>query len=84
MAGPKWKIAALAAALIVIASGALWYFESPAWTLKGMKDAAQSNDADALNAYVDYPSLRESLKAELMAPASSRLKSRSGTAKATR
>src|SRR5437588_11765200 len=67
MAGPKWKIAALAAALIVIASGALWYFESPAWTLKGMKDAAQSNDADALNAYVDYPSLRESLKAELMA-----------------
>ncbi len=32
-----------------------------------MKDAAQSNDADALNAYIDYPALRESLKAELMA-----------------
>jgi hypothetical protein len=67
MAGGKWKIAAVAAAAIVIAASALWYFESPAWTLKGMKDAAQSHDADALNGYIDYPSLRESLKAELMA-----------------
>ena len=32
-----------------------------------MKDAAQSRDADALNAYIDYPALRESLKAQLMA-----------------
>lgn len=63
----KWKIAAVAAALIVAASATLWYFESPAWTLKGMKDAAQSHDADGLNAYIDYPALRESLKAELMA-----------------
>jgi hypothetical protein len=63
----RWKIAAIAAILIVITSSALWYFESPAWTLKGMKDAAQSNDADALNAYIDYPALRESLKAELTA-----------------
>ena len=67
MASGKWKIAAVAAALIVIASSTLWYLESPALTLKGMKDAAQSNDADALNAYIDYPALRESLKAELMA-----------------
>jgi hypothetical protein len=67
MAVGKWKIAAVAVALIAIASSALWYFESPAWTLKGMKDAAQSHDADALNAYIDYPALRDSLKAELMA-----------------
>ena len=67
MASGKWRIAAVAAALIVIASSMLWYFESPAWTLKGMKDAAQSHDADALNAYIDYPALRESLKAQLMA-----------------
>lgn len=66
MASGKWRIAAVAAAMIVIASGTLWYFESPAWTLKGMNDAAQSHDADALNAYIDYPALRESLKAELM------------------
>jgi hypothetical protein len=62
MARGKWKIAAVAAALIVIASGTLWYFESPIWTLKGMKDAAQSHDADALDAYIDYPALRESLR----------------------
>lgn len=67
VASGKWKIAAVVAALIAIAASALWYFESPAWTLKGMKDAAQSHDAEALNAYIDYPALRESLKAELMA-----------------
>jgi hypothetical protein len=67
MGGKRWRIAAIAAALIAIAASAFWYYESPLWTLKGMKDAAQSRDADALNAYVDYPALRESLKAELMA-----------------
>jgi hypothetical protein len=67
LARGKWKIVAVAVALIVIASSALWYFESPAWTLKSMKDAAQSHDADALNAYIDYPALRDSMKAELMA-----------------
>jgi hypothetical protein len=67
MAGGKWKIAAVAADLMIIAASSLWYFESPAWTLKGMKDAAQSHDADALNAYIDYPALRASLKAELKA-----------------
>lgn len=67
MVSGKRMIAAVAAAVIVIASSTLWYFESPVWTLKGMKDAAQSRDADALNAYIDYPALRESLKSELMA-----------------
>lgn len=61
------KIAAVAAVLIVTASSALWYFESPAWTLKGMKDAAQSRNADALNEFIDYSALRESLKTELTA-----------------
>jgi len=63
----KWRIAAATAALIVIVCGGLWYFESPAWTLKGMRDAAQSRDADALDAYIDFPALRESLKTDLMA-----------------
>ncbi|HEU5068648.1 MAG TPA: DUF2939 domain-containing protein [Sphingomicrobium sp.] len=67
MARGKWKTAAAAVILLAVASGALWYFESPIWTLKRMRDAAQSRDADALNAYIDYPALRESLKAELMA-----------------
>ena len=53
--------------VIVLASGTLWYFESPAWTLQRMKGAAQSHDADALNVYIDYPALRDSLKAQLTA-----------------
>ena len=65
MASAKLKIAAVAAALVVFAFSTVWCFESPVWTLKGMKGAAQSHDADALNAYIDYPALRESLKAEL-------------------
>jgi hypothetical protein len=67
MARELWKIPAVAAASMAIASGPLWYFESPAWTLKGMKEAAQSHDAEAPNAYIDYPALRGSLKDELMA-----------------
>ena len=67
MADRKWRVVAVAAALIVVASAALWYFESPAWTLKGMMDAAQSHDSDALDAYIDYPAFRDSLKAELAA-----------------
>jgi hypothetical protein len=60
-------MAALAAVALAILFGAGWYFESPAWTLSRMKAAAEANDADALNSYIDYPSLREDLKAEIMA-----------------
>ena len=31
-----------------------------------MKAAADSNDPDAINSYIDYPALREDLKAEIM------------------
>jgi hypothetical protein len=31
-----------------------------------MKAAADANDPDALNSYIDYPALREDLKAEIM------------------
>jgi hypothetical protein len=31
-----------------------------------MKAAADANDADALNPYIDYPALREDLKAEIV------------------
>ena len=63
----KGKIAAIVVAALVIAFGASWYFLSPAWTLRNMKAAAEANDPDALNAYVDYPALREDMKAEIMA-----------------
>jgi hypothetical protein len=64
MSRTKW--AGLAAAMI-IALGVAWYFASPWYTLKQMKSAAAANDADALSSYIDYPSLREDLKSDLMA-----------------
>jgi hypothetical protein len=52
---------------IVIIAAVAWYFASPAYTLSRMKAAAESNDADAISTYIDYPSLREDMKADLMA-----------------
>ena len=62
----KTRIAALAAAVLIVAAGVSWYWASPAWTLHQMKAAADANDASALNSYIDYPALREDLKAEIM------------------
>jgi hypothetical protein len=66
LAKSKARFAALAAAVLVVAAAATWYFASPAWTLRQMKAAADANDPDALNPYIDYPALREDLKAEIM------------------
>lgn len=67
MAKSKTKRAALGALALIIAAGVTWYLASPDWTLRQMKAAADGNDADALNSYIDYPALREDLKAEIMA-----------------
>ena len=66
MASLKTKVAALAAAALIIAPGVTWYLASPGWTLHQIKAAADANDPDALNAYIDYPALREDLKAEIV------------------
>lgn len=66
-----WIVAALA--LLLIGAGAGWYFESPAWTLKQMADAANARDAGRLSAYVDYPKLRETTKAQIKAAMAARL-----------
>jgi len=50
--------------LFLAAIGAWWY-ASPLWTLRQMRDAAQARDADKLSAYVDYLALREDLKGEM-------------------
>ena len=55
------------AAVIVLVAALAWHFASPAYTLSRMKAAAESNDADAMSAYIDYPSLRDDMKADLMA-----------------
>ena len=66
MANLKTRVAALAAAALIIAAGVTWYLASPGWTLHQIKAAADANDPDALNDYIDYPALREDLKAEIM------------------
>lgn len=64
------KKAKLLSVLIVVTAlllGAGWYFGSPKWTLYQMHSAASAKDARSLEAYVDFPSVRESLKAQLKA-----------------
>lgn len=62
------KTKALVAAVMVVAAGVggYWHF-SPYLALNAMRDAAQSNDADAFNEKVDYPKMRESLKGQMSA-----------------
>lgn len=58
--------AVLAAAAVALATGAAayWYW-SPFLTLYALKSSAESRDAEAFNARVDYPRLRESIKGQL-------------------
>jgi hypothetical protein len=66
LAKSKTGVVALAAAALIIAAGVAWYLASPGWTLHQIKAAADTNDPEALNAYIDYPAVREDLKAEIM------------------
>lgn len=59
----------LIGAILVAGIGFGWYFGSPYWTLKQIHSAAEARDGDRLAAYVDFPALRDSLKAELAAAA---------------
>jgi hypothetical protein len=65
LANSKTRVAAHAAAVLIIAAGVTWYWASPAWTLRQMKAAADADDPGALDAYIDYPALREDLKSEI-------------------
>ncbi|MCO5975854.1 DUF2939 domain-containing protein [Ideonella oryzae] len=51
------------AALLALLLGTYWY-ASPYLALRHMQAAAQARDAERLNAQVDYPRLRESLKGQ--------------------
>ena len=55
-------ISALVVALLVALLG-YWYY-SPYLMVHNMKAAAQAQDAEAFNAYVDYPRVRQSIKAQ--------------------
>lgn len=58
----------LVAALVIAGAGigGYWYY-SPYLSIQAMRDAAQAKDADAFNDQVDYPKVRENLKAQLSA-----------------
>nr|CUV58303.1 conserved exported protein of unknown function [Ralstonia solanacearum] len=55
------------AAVLVAAAATVSSYASPYWTIYQMSSAMQARDADKFSRYVDYPALRESLKAQFMA-----------------
>lgn len=57
------KLVAAAVAALVLIAGA--YFGSPYWAARQFREAAVSGDIDRLEAAVDFPAVRESLKAQL-------------------
>ena len=59
-----WIFAALAAVIVL---GGAWYWASPAIAMSGLRDALLEGDRDELNERVDFPRVRESLKAQMMA-----------------
>jgi hypothetical protein len=59
----KRTVVAAFAAVILVA----WFIAAPWIALGGMKQAIQERDADRLAEYVDFPSVRQSLKDQLNA-----------------
>jgi Protein of unknown function (DUF2939) len=55
------------AVVALLAVGGGWYYGSPLWTLKSMRDAAVAKDSKALSAYVDFKALRADVKTDLKA-----------------
>lgn len=58
------KILAVVAMVVVVGVAAYWYW-SPFLAVYALKSAAERKDADAFNARIDYPRLRESVKGQL-------------------
>ncbi|MCA6216775.1 DUF2939 domain-containing protein [Ideonella sp. B7] len=58
-------LASVLAVLALVLVG--YWYASPYLTLRAMRSAAQARDADRLNAHVDYPRVRDSLKGQFSA-----------------
>ena len=52
---------------LVLAACVGWYFLSPGYAMQQLQAAALEGDADALEDRIDFPSVRESLKADFRA-----------------
>jgi hypothetical protein len=60
----------MAAALLALC---VWAWFAPHLTVHAMRKAAERGDAEALSSHVDFPALRESVRAQLAARVSDRL-----------
>ncbi len=58
----RWLVLVL---FLAVAAGAGWVFGAPQLTLWQMKKAAEARDVDALSSHIDYPEVRDSVKAQL-------------------
>lgn len=45
----------------------VWFYGSPFWTVRQLKQAVLAKDSETASEYIDFPALRENLKAELSA-----------------
>ena len=54
-------------AIVILIAILAYLYASPYLALKNMKTAAQQNDLETINQYIDYPSVRQSLKEQLNA-----------------
>ncbi len=52
---------------VALLAAVAWYGASPYLAVKNMKDAADKRDAATLSSYVNYPALKENLKASFSA-----------------
>ena len=59
--------------LALILSVLAWAYASPYWVLHQLKQAAEQNDSDTISSYIDYPSVRDSLKLQLQTQVNSKI-----------
>jgi hypothetical protein len=65
------------AALAIFLAGAA-YYASPYWAMRQMREAAVAGQADRLSTYVDFASVRESLKSQMSSAMSQKMKELEG------
>jgi hypothetical protein len=59
------KIITIGGGVVAILACGGWYFGSPYYTLKSIRDAVEAKDGAAVASYVNFPELRKDLKKDL-------------------
>jgi hypothetical protein len=65
--GMRTKRIKIGATAVLVVAVAGWFYYTPYLAVKNMRAAAENKDSAALSRYVNFPSVRESLKASLNA-----------------